>query len=695
MHRKLPYQHFAFSRRSLGVGGQRYRRWKRSWYLHILTSQIFTWLLPILAIVLAVDVFIHGFQGSLSYETKRLNEARSIAQHTLEQSRLAGLPASSLRVALAAPAPDWPQIIALLLMGNSANVPWEQQRALLLHESASLQPALHQWQQEMRVITRERTAVVNLLRQLGAELPQLSPVIRQREVALSLYGAVPLQQAVATMQRLQRTEGWAQRYLSITKRDQAVIARARWLIQQGEQLGTSTTSFAEAVNRAQQTLTTATSLHSLQSLALELQKAIPPEQRAVTVAADIKLKHARQTAIALYHRLQPSLLAAAQQIAQQLTHPPLLPQQSEITTDEELATQLNNLDQHMQNLLRAEQQLHVTFEHAQLLGQQAARLGLPTGNLEEAITSARLRRRRTTTAATIHAINNQLQSVIATFAPTVQQAAQDQLEHDRQQSISLLQQLQEHMPQLTTIIQQHLVKLVLKGHVSLDQEQADHTAFRATVSWATSLITAHQSAEAELHQAQLLLKKATQLHVALGNVPQEIAIFRQATAKATSARALTQATTALKNATRLLRIQVLAAGPGPGKVLVVHLRQQSLTAYDNGKSVLTTPVTTGRKHLRTPIGIDTITWHASPYLFISPWPRTSPFWYPRSWVTWVMHFHSGGYFIHDAPWEPSSAFGPGSENGPYSSHGCIQVPHAAMQFLYSWTPNGTTVIVAP
>ncbi len=147
--------------------------------------------------------------------------------------------------------------------------------------------------------------------------------------------------------------------------------------------------------------------------------------------------------------------------------------------------------------------------------------------------------------------------------------------------------------------------------------------------------------------------------------------------------------------TALSYLQALAAHPGPGRVIVIHLVAQSLTAYDSGQAILTTPVTTGRRYLRTPVGVDTITWHASPYLFISPWPRSSPFWYPRSWVHWVLHFHSGGYFIHDAPWEPNWAYGPGSENGPYSSHGCVQVPYTPMRFLYRWATNGTRVIIVP
>ena len=39
-----------------------------------------------------------------------------------------------------------------------------------------------------------------------------------------------------------------------------------------------------------------------------------------------------------------------------------------------------------------------------------------------------------------------------------------------------------------------------------------------------------------------------------------------------------------------------------------------------------------------------------------------------------MEFRGGGFFIHDAPWEPTTAFGPGSENGVDASHGCVHMP---------------------
>jgi len=132
----------------------------------------------------------------------------------------------------------------------------------------------------------------------------------------------------------------------------------------------------------------------------------------------------------------------------------------------------------------------------------------------------------------------------------------------------------------------------------------------------------------------------------------------------------------------------------PGKSIYISLSLQEMVFYDNGCAVRATPVTTGRAQLRTPTGTFHIFDKQSPYVFISPWPPGSPFWYPTSPVHWVMEFDQGGYYIHDAPWEPTSVYGPNSQNGPDASHGCVQTPEATMQWAYGWTPMGTTVVVA-
>jgi lipoprotein-anchoring transpeptidase ErfK/SrfK len=131
-----------------------------------------------------------------------------------------------------------------------------------------------------------------------------------------------------------------------------------------------------------------------------------------------------------------------------------------------------------------------------------------------------------------------------------------------------------------------------------------------------------------------------------------------------------------------------------GRTIVIRLGPQSLTAYDRGAVVLATPVTTGRPDLPTPTGEGTVFRRASPYLFISPWSLDSPYYYPPSWANWALEFRAGGYFLHDAPWQPAGTYGAGSDFGPYASHGCVHVPYSAMKLLYQWAANGTPVFVA-
>jgi lipoprotein-anchoring transpeptidase ErfK/SrfK len=130
-----------------------------------------------------------------------------------------------------------------------------------------------------------------------------------------------------------------------------------------------------------------------------------------------------------------------------------------------------------------------------------------------------------------------------------------------------------------------------------------------------------------------------------------------------------------------------------GKAITLNLTLQEAIFYDNGCVVRATPITTGRPYLRTPTGDFHVFYKASPFTMVSPWPKGSPFWYPTGTVTWVMEFDVGGYFLHDASWEPNSMFGPGSENTSIASHGCVHIPTPVMRWAYSWTPIGTPVII--
>jgi lipoprotein-anchoring transpeptidase ErfK/SrfK len=133
--------------------------------------------------------------------------------------------------------------------------------------------------------------------------------------------------------------------------------------------------------------------------------------------------------------------------------------------------------------------------------------------------------------------------------------------------------------------------------------------------------------------------------------------------------------------------------PGTAQLsIVVRLGAQSLTVYKDGAVVLTTPVTTGRPALPTPVGSYDVAWRRSPYTFISPWPEGSAYWYPPAHVRWAMFFYDND-FLHDSS-EPTSAFGRGSNFGPWASHGCVHVPSSVMQVLYTTVPDHTPVIVA-
>lgn len=133
----------------------------------------------------------------------------------------------------------------------------------------------------------------------------------------------------------------------------------------------------------------------------------------------------------------------------------------------------------------------------------------------------------------------------------------------------------------------------------------------------------------------------------------------------------------------------------PARVIVVSLASQRLQAFDHGRLVAETLVTTGRPALPTDVGRMQVVKKSSPWTMQSPWPKGSPFWYPDTTVAMVLWFTNTGEGIHDADWEPSSAFGPGSPAGPFASHGCIHTQADVMRVLYQWAPLNTPVVVIP
>ncbi len=147
--------------------------------------------------------------------------------------------------------------------------------------------------------------------------------------------------------------------------------------------------------------------------------------------------------------------------------------------------------------------------------------------------------------------------------------------------------------------------------------------------------------------------------------------------------------------------QRLAAGTSgcennpTGKVILVSLSRQRLLACDGTTTAYSAPVTSGRPGMETPTGTTTVSFKQSPWMMKpdSTCKQGDPCWYQATEVRYVMLFRSGGYFLHDWPPQEGAAFGPGTQNARFGSHGCVHVPVGVLAQLYDWTPVGTTVIV--
>jgi lipoprotein-anchoring transpeptidase ErfK/SrfK len=134
--------------------------------------------------------------------------------------------------------------------------------------------------------------------------------------------------------------------------------------------------------------------------------------------------------------------------------------------------------------------------------------------------------------------------------------------------------------------------------------------------------------------------------------------------------------------------------------VVVSLAKQDLTVLDGDNVLLHTLITSGGPQTQTPTGTFHVLTKFSPMVMHSPWPKTSPLWYPDSPVTYAILFKAGGFFLHDAPWR--TAFGPGTNSvdgipggNTTGTHGCVNVPLTAEQWLYQWSHVGTTIQILP
>lgn len=118
------------------------------------------------------------------------------------------------------------------------------------------------------------------------------------------------------------------------------------------------------------------------------------------------------------------------------------------------------------------------------------------------------------------------------------------------------------------------------------------------------------------------------------------------------------------------------------KMITVDLSKQTLYAWEGGKIVYQTPISSGLPQSPTVTG----TFHIYAKLLSQEMRGTSPVHgnYDLPNVPNVMYF-TEGYSIHGAYWH--------NNFGHPMSNGCVNTPLAAAAWLYDFAPVGTKVVV--
>ena len=130
-------------------------------------------------------------------------------------------------------------------------------------------------------------------------------------------------------------------------------------------------------------------------------------------------------------------------------------------------------------------------------------------------------------------------------------------------------------------------------------------------------------------------------------------------------------------------IQEEAPEIGTTHSIVVSLSDQWLYAYDDGELVFDAPVSTGKDGFETPTG-DFAIYEKLPLQTMSGTIGDEEYVVPD--VPNVMYIY-GGVALHGTYWH--DLFGTGER----MSHGCINLPLDAAEWLYEWADLGTPVTV--
>lgn len=119
-----------------------------------------------------------------------------------------------------------------------------------------------------------------------------------------------------------------------------------------------------------------------------------------------------------------------------------------------------------------------------------------------------------------------------------------------------------------------------------------------------------------------------------------------------------------------------------GKLITVDLGKQMLYAWEGGKIVHQTKVSSGLPKTPTVKGSFKVKWKVSKQTMKGGSKAYGKYEYKN--VPNVMYFFQD-YAIHGAYWH--------NRFGRPNSHGCVNVPVLSSEWLYTWAPKGTRVEV--
>ncbi|MBE9225792.1 L,D-transpeptidase [Phormidium sp. LEGE 05292] len=116
---------------------------------------------------------------------------------------------------------------------------------------------------------------------------------------------------------------------------------------------------------------------------------------------------------------------------------------------------------------------------------------------------------------------------------------------------------------------------------------------------------------------------------------------------------------------------------GSGRWIEVDLSSQRLYAWQNGRRIYSSRISSGKRSTPTRLGTFAI---QRKYLYKTMRGRG----YVAPNVPYTM-FYSGGYAIHGAYWH--------NRFGTPITHGCVNLPVGKARQLYSWAGPGTRVVI--